>query len=784
MPRLVLIRSPRLPAGHVAKRPLALVLAFAMATALATSTATAQTAPPSTPPPAPAPAPPAPAASAAQRVEITGGRNADTEERRQSTAAKIIIGREEIEKFGDATVGEVLRRLPGVTTPGAPGRGGPPRLRGLGGGYTQLLIDGQRIPPGFSLESLTPEQIERIEILRAPTAETGARAIAGTINIITREGFKRRLNDLRLGFGYENGQFTPGLFWTHNDSAGPLTYNLSAGLFRNWRDSASSTTTSSVDLVSGLSSARFETSTSHERRLGLNLTSRLQWRLSETGDLLMLMPTLFSNESSTERRFDLQQTGGVQPYDSGQSQSEGRFTNLRINGQWRKALGVGTRLELNTGVGAWRAANHSRREEFLASAGAGAGPVRIIDDQTRTRENSATLSAKLSSALGAKTDGSGEHSLVSGAEVDSQRRRESSLRVQTPPSPLPIDSDDGDDLEASSLRMAAYVQDEWALNPNWSFHAGLRWEGIRTRGDSAVNANNSLGVATENRSSVWTPLLHLLWKPDPKKRDQLRLSLTRSYRSPNLNSLIARPRYSSDPLTGPNAATRPDRLGNPALKPETAIGIDLAFERYLEGGGLLSANLFSRRISDLIRNELSDPQTVPWSPALRWVERPVNIGDAVTQGIEFEAKFRLDQALAGATPVELRANLSLFRSRVDGVPGPDNRLDSQAKATANFGADYRFRGAPLTLGGNLNWVPGYRTRLSEEKTASVSGKRVFDAFGLWTFNPATALRVLASNAAPQDYLSSSTVNTSTLRELAQTSAPTYTHWQLRLELKL
>ena len=67
---------------------------------------------------------PADATPAASRVEITGGRESDTELRRQSTAAKIVIGREEIDKFGDATVGEVLRRRPGVTTPGAPGRGG------------------------------------------------------------------------------------------------------------------------------------------------------------------------------------------------------------------------------------------------------------------------------------------------------------------------------------------------------------------------------------------------------------------------------------------------------------------------------------------------------------------------------------------------------------------------------------------------------------------------------------------------------------------------------------
>jgi outer membrane receptor for ferrienterochelin and colicins len=198
-----------------------------------------------TPPARPASAPaaaraPAAAPADSQRIEITGGRNADTDERRQSTAAKIVIGREEIDKYGDSNIGEVLRRLPGVTTPGAPGRGGPPRMRGLGNGFTQLLIDGQRVPPGFSMESLTPDQVERIEVLRAPTAETGAQAIAGTINIITREGYKRRLNDLRGGISYENGKLSPGLNWTHNDSAGDLTYNISGGAFAPRRESSNS----------------------------------------------------------------------------------------------------------------------------------------------------------------------------------------------------------------------------------------------------------------------------------------------------------------------------------------------------------------------------------------------------------------------------------------------------------------------------------------------------------------------------------------------------------------
>jgi outer membrane receptor for ferrienterochelin and colicins len=199
---------------------------------LAAATPRAQQAAPADPAGSAAAAPAAAAASAPvpaklERVEVTGGRANDTEERRQSTAAKIVIGRDEIERYGDSTVGELLKRLPGVTIQGAPGRGGAIRMRGLGSGYTQILLDGERVPPGFSIDSLDPEQIERIEILRAPTAETGTRAIAGTINIVTREGLRKRINDLKLGVAHDNGYLTPGLSRTRNDSVDAMIYNLS-----------------------------------------------------------------------------------------------------------------------------------------------------------------------------------------------------------------------------------------------------------------------------------------------------------------------------------------------------------------------------------------------------------------------------------------------------------------------------------------------------------------------------------------------------------------------------
>ena len=156
--------------------------------------------PPAPPPPASQASAPAGKPQALDKVTVSGAPTASSR-RRNSTASKLIIDREEIGRYGDTQLGDVLRRLPGVTLGGRPGRGGDIRLRGLGGGFTQILIDGERAPAGFNVDQLPPDQVERIEILRAATAETGARAVAGTLNIILREPLAKREQELRLGLG-------------------------------------------------------------------------------------------------------------------------------------------------------------------------------------------------------------------------------------------------------------------------------------------------------------------------------------------------------------------------------------------------------------------------------------------------------------------------------------------------------------------------------------------------------------------------------------------------------
>jgi outer membrane receptor for ferrienterochelin and colicins len=487
-------------------------------------------------------------AASPQRVEITGGRS-DSDIRRQSTAAKIVVGRDEIERQGDATLGEILKRLPGVTLGGPPGRGGAIRFRGLGAGYTQILLDGDRVPSGFQIDSISPDQIERIEILRAPTAETGARAIGGTINIITREGYARKVNDVRIGAQLENDHLGAGASWTRNDKLGERwTLNLSLSGVANEQEEHTVTTTTDTDLATGnVTRLAEEDSARNVRRKRLHLSTRAQYQ-DDQGNFGFIAPFAVLSDADATRLSTIVQPIGIDPpaYDHALSDTQYRFSLLRVLGQWRHRLGDGTRLEWRGNGGQTQIREHTVRDERDAADTL----LATVEDSSHIQDRSLSGGLKASKLL------DNEHSLVGGIEGETVRRDETRITLRNG---APLLTEFGENLQASSSRSAAYVQDEWTINPHWAAHAGLRWEGIVTEGTGAD------GTTPRNRSSVWTPLLHAVWKPDPKGRDQIRMSLTRSYKSPTLSSLVGRPGLSFRfPPPGTNTPTSPASTSPPS----------------------------------------------------------------------------------------------------------------------------------------------------------------------------------------------------------------------------
>jgi outer membrane receptor for ferrienterochelin and colicins len=711
-----------------------------------------------------------------RQVTVTGGRLDDTEQRRQSTAAKLVFGREELDRNGDSTVGEILKRLPGVTISGRPGRGGDIRMRGLGSGYTQILLNGERPPRGFSMDSLSPDQVERIEVYRAPVAEFSTQAIAGTINIVLREDFKMKQTQINLSDGIEQNRHAPNVSITHPGEIGSLSYLLSGSIFENRQ--RNETLTENVvyakDLPadplaraaspadSDVTSFQDIANESVRTTRGVHLTPRFNYRF-DNGDTLTAQPFIMHSESESSGTGNLSQPVGVAPYLASSSTSTSDSTVARLFGNWQHRFADKSKVDVKFGYGGGRSSSETATRQF-----GGAAPHDFIDTASNEDRGGGT-SGKYSMPV------ANGHAFAIG--WDGEWRRSTQTRVsldngKPPPDDngTPQAADAGDNLSARTRRLAAFAQDEWEINKEWSTYFGLRWEGVKT---SSTTASGEI----ENSSSVWSPVLHGVWRLPGHEKDQLRMSLTHSYRAPAVGDLIAIP-----VLSHLNSATSPDRIGNPSLKPELSQGIDFAFEHYLPTGGLFSANLFARNINDLMRRETSLQSNG------RWISQPVNIGDARTAGLELEAKFQLADFLQNAPSVDVRANYSRFRSSVDGVPGPNNRLDQQPTQTANFGIDYRLKRIPLTLGGNLNWTPGYLVQSSDTQTASAAIKRQLDVYGLWKFSPGAQLRISANNLVNSNYLTGSAVaNPGGFGDGGQTAAVTartYTTWTAKLELKI
>jgi len=689
-----------------------------------------------------------------ERIEISGRPQGDTEMRRKAMVAKQVYSREEMDKYGDTNVADVLKRLPGVNM-----QGNAPRMRGLGAGYTLVLINGDPAPPGFALDQLSPSQVERIEVTKGPTADRSAQAVAGAINIVLKEPPRISQRDLRLGAGYAaerptlNGNFTLG------ERIGEFSTSLPISFFE-WRNENRNFTDRSMPGTDNLPSRGIQHGEQPFWGHGVNMAPRANWKVSDE-QTLSLQSFIQKGYWNSKNLYANQVLSGAPSFDD-DAQNHGTWQNLRGNLQYNNRLGDTRRIELKAGI------QDSRGTSDIQTFRAGRPQRKSLGDQ---QDRGLTQAGKLVQLLG------DDQTLTLGWDLE-WRRREEKREVSELGIPQLPDYE-GLPFSARIARRALFVQDEWELSPQWSTYLGLRNEQITTESSSAATTVKSV-------SSVLTPLWHLNYKLDANGRDMIRASLTRSYKAPELSALLARPSVSAlfTNTAAPNAELSPDRIGNPLLKPELATGLDVAFEKYLAGGGLLSVGVFQRRVTNLMRSVVT-LESVDWAGVPRWVSRPVNYSRAQTTGLELEAKGRAGELIPAWFDPKLALNVRLavnfYRSAVEAVPGPDNRLDGQQPWSGTFGFDYRFADLPLTTGASLAFTPGYATQQTLSQALKVSRTRSLDLFAQWTFSRSMSLRLSANNLAPFDTLSR-TILASGYGSLSGRS--TRTQYGAALEIKL
>jgi TonB-dependent receptor len=182
-------------------------------------------------------------------------------------------------------------------------------------------------------------------------------------------------------------------------------------------------------------------------------------------------------------------------------------------------------------------------------------------------------------------------------------------------------------------------------------------------------------------------------------RSDVRLAVTRGIARPNYYDLA--PHLTGTECTACQYQFGNLSAGNPDLKPQHAWNYDLAIERYLTRGGLMSATVFYKNISDFIysREFVYDGPLTEF--AGYYGTRPENGGSATLDGAELtyvQRFWMLPGALSGLgmdvnwTHTDSRADLlSDTATTASGIGNPVARhapLVRQAPNVANLAGTY------------------------------------------------------------------------------------------------
>jgi outer membrane receptor protein involved in Fe transport len=642
-------------------------------------------------------------------------------QRAQSTTTAIVVTRDEIVRQGDATLTDVLKRQPGITIDGAPGKPAI-RMRGLGAGYVAILLNGLPAPGGFSLETIDPDLVERIEILRAPTAETSGQAVAGAINIILRNAGKTAQSgapqtEIKVGSAYAAGRTSPSVTAQRSGRAGQLGYTLVASLTRK------AETYAGVATEESRARSLLRDTAWVDRQLDdrLELAPRLDWQASSRDTVSSQSWVRWKHIANAKSEIEDTRVGAPTRFPHG---AEAYRAHSPPQGYadvaWTRKLDAGARFTAKLSM-----YSKSLDADFL---------YRGMDRADTLLETHHVSSGQLERGL--TFNGSYRqpifrtHALALGWELGRTRRDEFRREHQADAVGRPLlDSDEA--YQARVGRSAFWLQDEWDIDEAWSAYLGLRREDLHTVG--AGNAHAGVDVD----SGVWSPIFQTLFKPggqdETKGRDQFRFAVSRTYKAPQIFQLMPR-RYTVD---NNNSATNPDQQGNPNLRPELALGADLAWEHYVGKDDMLSVSAFAKRIRDVTLDRVFQQNGV-------WIVTPSNMGAAFVRGLEFEARTRRG-ALAG------RVNVARNWSRLEAVAGPDNRIAGQPAWSGNVGLDYAAPGRPVDLGGTLTCRGATASRQSPFLADYGGAKRQLDVYAVWKRDARSRVRLSASDLLHRQY---------------------------------
>ena len=612
-----------------------------------------------------------------------------------SPVPTLVYDTDYFQRFEPLTAGDALRRVPSVTFLSDVIESDGARLRGLPPAYTQITINGERVPGSnadrsFFLDRIPAELISRVEIVRSSTARRTGDAVAGTLNIVLRDGLELDGGYVRAGGLYFNDEeLEPSLGAVFGTPVGQgrLLLGVNVQGRHNPKVKFSQRFDDSPENNPAFATADFANREDQtDTRDGMDYAFNATYNL-DTDDTEIELSAFFvrTDRIEDERSFEyndptaingpVRRGGNLLTDNANVADIDQRNFSLegRIEQEW--ALGE-TTLKV-----AFSRFDENRFEteyeiDFDRTTPRFTGDLTttdIRDDELSVRlEHEFELSDDINFVIGGywqdkdrSTDIGEDRNRFNLAITSWNQFVGNPTTFATPFDPALAPPGGFNTIAEERRDLFALIEGETGA---FTWEVGVRYETTDlTINDFTVAAAQARQT---NDYAEWLPSASLRW--DVTAADRITASVARTNRRPNFD-------FISPALLEAELGDN-DLLGNPQLDPETAWGVDVGYERRIGRTGVVGVNLFYRSVSNLI--ELVNTGVVGSEGPGTFVLQPANVGDGEVYGIEFDLSASL--GFVGLPETGVFANFSLLDSEITDFAGT-RRFNGQSDYVFNVG---------------------------------------------------------------------------------------------------
>ena len=664
-------------------------------------------------------------------------------------------GTDYFQRFEPLTAGDALKRVPSVTFLSDVIESDAPRLRGLPPGYTQILINGERVPGGsadrsFFLDRIPAELISSVEIVRSSSARRTGDAVAGTLNINLRDGYELNGGYVRAGgLYYDDKEIEPSLGLVWGGQVGPGRLLLGANLQgrHNPKQKKSlrygDSPENNADYVADDFDNREDQS---DTRDGKDYSFNGTYEI-DAGDTNFKLNGFYvrTDRTETERSFEYDDPTAITgPLPTGNLLTD----NANVSDIDQENYSIDAKLSQN-----WSAGKTSLRvsyakfiegrDETEYDLDFDRTTPRFTGDLTRTDLTDREISVKLDHEVPLNDS----VKLVVGGLAQNKDRDTAITTIrnrfnvasvrnnwdQFSQNPTTLNTSFGT-LAPIAGGLNTIEEDRRDIFALIEGKGGpLSWEvGLRYETTDLTITDQTAAAALRVQSNDYAKLLpSASVKFDIGGGNRIIASAARTNRRPEFNYL--------SPATLEEEVGDSDLLGNPQLDPETAWGFDIGYEHRLGPRGILGVNFFYRDIKNLI--ELTNTGAVGSAGAGTFVYQPRNVGDGKVWGVEFDLSS--DLGIIGLPNTGIFGNLSLLDSEITDFMGK-RRFNDQSKYVYNFGFIQDFPQAGAAFGATYRKQGSAFGRVISEEVTTTYGADL-EIFVEKRFGKTFTIRAVGSN---------------------------------------